>query len=495
MTCPCRRPHTNSLRFAGNLAGIALYLSAIMLSGCTTRALRRERLLAPAVAKGQYTRTIERIRKQGSELYGNLNRFLYWYDLGLLFHYDEQFDSSRTCFARASQVTEELFARSVTNEALSLITNDNIRPYRPRRYEHILLHQFLAFSYLVDNELEEALVEARKTQQVVKSYHDRRIPGRAPYAGDAMADYLASLMYESSGETDNAAISMFQAVSHYRMGPLSLSPQIASQARDLLWCADRLDDIDSLGLEHPDSTALRPPCAAPTEIVLVGYAGLAPVVGETVFWGSYIVGLSLTLHYRNPAGDTLLIVLPAPPLPESEIKKLNAGEKTKAGTSFFVKFSIPAFKPRSSQTTRFVCFADSSKTPIGSVVIDDIGALIAHELDEERPVTLTRTALRVVLRTLAVQKAKAEMTTANPALNLLVHVGGDIAQGQLEKADTRSCFLLPQSIQAVRIPVKPGEHFVHAQALDAAGNVLHERNWTVPVSQGQRTYVFFPCIE
>ena len=62
------------------------------------------------------------------KLYGKKNLFLYHMDIGALYHYAGVYDSSTNHLLQAADIFDDLFARSITNEAAAIMTNDNIRP-------------------------------------------------------------------------------------------------------------------------------------------------------------------------------------------------------------------------------------------------------------------------------------------------------------------------------------------------------------------------------
>jgi hypothetical protein len=109
--------------------------------------------------------------------------------------------------------------------------------------------------------------------------------------------------------------------------------------------------------------------------------------------------------------------------------------------------------------------------------------------------TITRTAIRVVLRTIAAQAAKKAMETDNALFNLFTIIGTDIAQDQMEKADLRIGLFLPNSIQMTRIPVEPGSHEVTVAAEGDSGTVKVFNFGSVPVKKGEKKFIFVPAVK
>lgn len=475
-----------------------IVISAMLLT-CTTKSAKRIELLTKESGKENYTKTIKSIRKN-PELYGNLNQVLYWYDLGVLFHYTGQYDTSLYHFEQAEKVIDELFTRSVTNEIASIMTNDNVRPYRAKRYEQILMHQLMALDYCEKDLPDEALVEARKVQLVFDRFLSQD-KGTDKYNDDGMAHYLASILYDMQGEDDEAAISLYKSVKAYNNGPVPLPDDVRDLAYYRFIRQGREDDIGELGLQTAREQNRVPGLyddPRQSEIILVGYVGKGPLLQESIFWGTYVVDGLLVVYYRNPYGDTVALTMPAPSIPEEERKKDKEG-KTKSGSTFHIKFAVPSFVPRESSADYFtVVVKDSSaetSTPMRSTILTNTEYLLQRDMDDNQLKTVARTALRVVLRTVAQQKAKKELATGQPLLNLLVNVGTDILADQLEKADTRLCFFLPRTVQIVRIPVTPGIHSVESSVVDKKGYVVDQKIWnTVIVKEGEKKFLIYPAL-
>ncbi|MDD5674967.1 MAG: hypothetical protein PHC61_12425 [Chitinivibrionales bacterium] len=469
-------------------------LCAVLALSCST-SLQRVKLLGNTVSQGNYLKAIADIRNS-KKLYGDKNRLLYYMDQGVLFHYAGLYDSSNAMLETSEQIIDDLYARSITNEAASLLTNDNIRPYRGRRYERVLLHEYMACNYLGKNQFDESLVETRKMQVIFDENAAKDKAESKKYEQDGMANYISSLVYDAQGENDNALISLFQSVKAYQKLGFNVPISLNDIAYYRLQQGDRAEDLKLLNLKPVEpANKIEVLNNKNGEVVFVGYAGKSPTIGETEFSGTYIIGGLIHGSYRDPSGNVAQVILPAPPLPESEIKKLENNEKTKAGTTFHIKFSLPAFVATPSQTAYFTVSIDG-KPEVKSDLISDNDTYLRNDIADNFNVTLLRTAVRVVIRTLLAQKAKEKMETSSPLANVLLNVGTDIAADQLEKADTRVCFLFPKTVQLARLACAPGTHHLEICARTATGAILTKKSIdNVTISRGgQKQFVFYPSL-
>jgi hypothetical protein len=61
----------------------------------------------------------------------------------------------------------------------------------------------------------------------------------------------------------------------------------------------------------------------------------------------------------------------------------------------------------------------------------------------------------------------------------------------MEKADTRMCLFMPQSVHMVRIPVEPGKHTVSLNVYDKNGIVIGKNEFKdVQVGRGDKKVLF-----
>ena len=470
---------------------VLLVTCAAFLASCTGGAALRFEKLAGATANDDYLSAISTIQHHGKKLYGKTNAYLYYMDIGVLFHYAGRYDSSNVYLLKANDIFNDLFARSVTNEAASFLINDNVRPYRSRPYELVMLHQFIALNFLAKGNADEALVESRQADLLMQELQRKDKRGVA-YSTDGMFHYISSIAYDEAGKTDDAMISLYQAVEAFKKGPVALPGPIKDYSCYMLQKNDRAEDVKRLEIsaETPQDQVAGLDNGK-SEIVVVGYAGRGPVLREDNWWGTFILGGGLLMNHTAPDGHVETMNMVAPLLPEKEWEKAAHGQKTAAGTTFHVSFSLPGERILPSETKYFTVSGPAVTSPVTTVTINDFDLQAAKNLDDTRVATLGRTAVRVVLRTIAAQQAKKKMETKSPIANLLIGLGTDFLADQLEHADTRSCFLLPKTIQIARIPVAPGTYVIETAAHNGAGAVIGTKTFeSVEVKQGEKKFVF-----
>lgn len=470
---------------------IPVFAAILAVTSCTTKSMLRLEKLSASTLENDFLPTIAAIKKS-PKLYGNNNLFLYTMDIGILYHYAGVYDSSIVYLQKGATIFDDLFARSVTNEAASIMVNDNIRPYRSKPYELSMLHQVLASDYFAIDNVDDALVEAKRAQLLFDEW-SRKDKKDKKYTSDASLQYLTSILYDAADETSDAMIALFDAVRAFEKSSIALPQELQDYAYAMLQLNDRQSDVDLLGLSSDKQPEQVPGVKnGASEIVFIGYAGRAPALVESAWSGTWVKDGVMVLHHRGPNGEDETMTLPAPGLPVSELRKAENGQRTESGTTFHVKFALPALQTFPSITSSFSVSCAGKTGIYTSYVINDIEKQAKRYLEDTRATTLTRTIARVVLRTITAEKAKSRMQTSSGMANLLLNVGTDLLADQLEKADTRSCFLLPKTVQIARIPVEPGTYSVDVAARGADKSVISTKTFSsITVKPHQKKIIFY----
>jgi uncharacterized protein len=465
---------------------LSILLSCFFLPSCTSKAMQRQKVLDKPL-DDNYLARIESIRKDQKKLYGDgvTNAFLFNMDIGVLFHYAEMYDSSNVYLIEAEAIFDDLFTKSVTNEAAAVLTNDNVRPYRSKPYELTVLHQLTALNFMAMGKFDEALVETRKMQIYFNEW-ERVGAADKKYHTDGMFHLFSALAYERAGEADNSLISTYQSAAAYKKGPVPLAAEVEGFAYDRLTAGDREGDVTELGLKPNNGPNKWSAKMGEAEIVIVGYAGKGPKMVEQNWSGTLTPGgnLFISTPSKTEKGKNVTFTTLSPAFPPSH------SGKVKAGVIHHVKISLPELVTAYSRVDRFSATLNGGAQVYWSAEVNDIDKQAAKALTDDFGIIVARTALRAVIRTIASEQIQ-KTDTGNPGLNLLKNVGTAIAADQMEKADVRMCFMLPQKIIVTRIPVQPGTHSVQMQVHDKTGGVIGRKSFdNIEVKKGEKKVLF-----
>ncbi|MEZ4813844.1 MAG: hypothetical protein R3A80_01385 [Bdellovibrionota bacterium] len=144
---------------------------------------------------------------------GRQNKLLYNLDAGTSYFNAGKFDLAIPHYLEAVKFWESKDYTSITEEAAKFAISENLKTYVGEDYERVLIHVFLALSYAGEEKLEDAQVEARRIDELLKQMRDKE---KKQYTESAFARWLSALMWESSGEWDSARIDYESA---YKIDP------------------------------------------------------------------------------------------------------------------------------------------------------------------------------------------------------------------------------------------------------------------------------------
>jgi hypothetical protein len=426
---------------------LAAALSLFLLSCASSAEFYRE--VEEYTAQGKYALAIERVKQNQP---GDKNTVLHNLDLGLLYHYAGESDSSTHYFFVAEKEIEDLYTKSVSLTALSFLLNDNVLPYEGEDFEKVLINVFLALNYAEQGLADDALVEARKVDLKLREY-TRQYEGKNTYQEDAFIRYIAGVLYESGGEVNDAFISYRKAYDSYQTYAIAygtpvppfLLDDLVRTATLLSLTEEKNMYLELGGRKYEGNDRDR------GSVVVVAYAGKGPIKEEQ---------------------------RPTVSIPDS------------SGTLHTFQIALPRFRPRHRGGRSYdVTVASSGDTAtIRTIVAEDITAIAGKALDDRLGLIYLKSGGRAVLKFLAAEKAKSEMKkdSHSKVQNVLGSIAIDLFVGATEQADIRTWRTLPGEIQLARVHLPPGRHTVSVRSSDG-GYTLREE--MVVVHAGKTTFV------
>lgn len=439
------------------LPALSLFLSSCGISTGFYKSLDAD------VATGDYGDALETVRDH-REAYGDKSSVLYHLDMGLLHHYAGQTDSSTAYLLAAEREIEELYTKSISLEAMSLLLNDNVLPYEGEDFEKVLVNVFLALNFAEKGEEDEAVVEARKVDLKLREYA-RQYEGKNAYQEDAFARYLAGVLYESNGEINDAFISYRKAHEAYE----AYATRFGTTAPDCL-----LDDLvrtaeqlgfteDALHYQELGGKAFNRSGLPAGSLVVITYAGLSPLKTEV----------------RSSVS-----------IPDDD------------GTIHTFQIALPKFTPRyaGSRTYAVNVRRDRDSLVVGSAVTqvaEDVTAIASRVLDDRLALVYLKSGGRALLKFLAAEKAKAAIKksgggnesgerSGNTLANILGSLALDIVIGATEQADVRTWRTLPAQFQMSRLMLQPGTYSVGVESSDGGYSLPAE---AVTIRAGKTTFL------
>lgn len=426
-------------------AALSLFLAACVTPEALLRGIDR------SLAEGNHLEAIQTI--QGSkELYGEKNTVLYLLDLGLVFHYAGEPDSSIFYLLQAERAIEELYTKSISQQVLSFVLYDNILPYEGEDHEKVLINLFLALNFAKIGMIDDALVEARKADVKLREY-SRRYEETNTYKEDAFIRYMTGALYETAGDINDAFIAYRNAFAAYQQ----YEQHYATPAPSFL-----LDDlVRTATLIGFDEEAKR----------FVKLGGRPFDRAKTRSEGSVLV---ITYVGQGPV--------------KQEVKPV-VSIADSAGTLHTFQIALPKFVLRyfGGRDYRIKLAGEVDTVHARAETAENITAIASTALEERLTLTYLKAGGRAVLKFLAAERAKADLKKhESKRANVLGSIAIDLLVGATEQADTRTWRTLPAEIRLARVAVPAGNYTCSVRTADGRV-VLNEQ--AVMVRPGKTTFV------
>ncbi|MFO7653708.1 MAG: hypothetical protein R6X25_07765 [Candidatus Krumholzibacteriia bacterium] len=452
------------------LAG-AVAAALLMGSGCATYTARMADL-RPELAAGDFEGALATLedRQGGKEM------LLYWLERGLVLHYADRWQESNEAFAAAERTGEELYSRSLSEAALSLVTSDESISYRARPFEMAMIPYYRAMNYVYLGERESALVEARKASLLMARYVDASVQGLDGEAVDALERtrndpfllYLSGMLYDWDGELNDAFIAYRNAAAAYAAGAELLSVEIPpTLATDLDRTAARLGfaaDLEQIRAAHPEvfAAAARDPAAAAWpaghgQVVLLLETSYVPQKTQT--------RVDVPIFKGEAYGDT-----------DRRAAEMAAGLHDMRGyvkgrdVAYWLAITLPELPQQAGDIHGARVSATAAGAHVRTCRAANLEAMTRITFAAEYGKVLVKTIARGLTKYLATR----QVARSESWLGTVVNIVG----AATERADTRAWLTLPRTIDIARLTLPAGSYDLEVELVDAAGRSLGRH--TVP---------------
>ncbi len=424
-------------------------LIAVIAAGCgavATRTKFYEPITADFTA-GKYSLAAGNFDKVK---FDRKDRFLHYLDSGILYHYASNFDSSNARLTSAENSAEELFTKSITRAATSMLLNDNILEYAGEDYEILYANLLKALNYLELGQFDGAFVEVRRANLKLglleQKYSDaaRVLNGDIPKDGsklrpnyeagdvrfnnDAFARYLSMHMYAAEGKWDDARIDYFMLL-------------------DAFWGQPNIYDFEMPEMNYyADTNAV---------LSVVGLIGLGPVKE------------AMNLRIRTDKDLGLVQILYDDPENEgAEYGHLLLPVEE----DYYFKFAIPKIVDRPSKIASIRVW--SGNKLLGELsLLEDVGRIARETFEAKKTLIYLRSVVRAVAKGLATHQMKKKADTGGIGgwlKKAAIDAGSDIS----ENADLRCARFLPGRIFMSDIAIPPGTYNLAVEFLGADGGII-----------------------
>jgi len=286
--------------------------------------------------------------------------------------------------------------------------NEGAANYTGEGYERVTLHAGLALAYLASGQVSDMMVEVRRADALLVSEEEFY---DKRYGAGGLAHFLSAVGYELMGQSDDAYID------YKRLEEKGLGSELTGRSLERL--ARALDrDEHQLWLETYGPGTPLPEGAA--SIVVIAGVGYGPYKAEST--------LDIPTH------DGLF------------------------------QMSVPGYFQRQQPISSLELDAGHGH-PVETVIIEDVARVASENLEDRLGWIAIRSGLRGAVKLGMTDALEDEHGVGG-------RLAGDLFMFLTERADLRAWRTLPDTWQAGRLWVQPGEHQLRLSALGGESRVL-----------------------
>jgi hypothetical protein len=429
-----------------------------LLAGCGPSVNRY--LLIDASLRANDPKGADAVVQKAEKEYGEKSLVLYGMDRGMLLQLAGDYQQSNIVLEQAEEELDRLYTRKIRTETLAFMTNDTALPYEGDPFEQVLINVLKALNYTALGQWQDALVEARRIDHRLNVLSDRTTDKNA-YREDGFARYLSGILYESTGDVNNAFIAYRNAYETFETTRAWAHTTVPHQLRvDLLRTAEALHFTQELAEYRrlfPDTKwETSQSLQQLAQVIVISYNGRAPRKEDQ------FLDLPISL-------DALQLVLLNRGILQSNRQSNRGMDTVLYGLSGrVVRVALPRLAPQKTQVPvdRVSLIPDNgTRVTVNTELVHNVTSLADKALSERMAgitvKALSRAATKFALAegtTRAAQQAAGK--DAGPWVGLLVGLMTKGLAVASEEVDKRSWQTLPDEIHLARVWISPGRYQV-----------------------------------
>ena len=409
---------------------------------------------------------------------------------GLLLFYAGDHELSNVRLGFADLRIDDLYTKSISRAALSLVTSDLILRFEPRGIETFLVNYYRALNYDYLHEPEEAWVEWRRLAFKLQFSREH---GDQAYIDPPFFNYVVGLGLEAD-DRNEAYIAFRLSEAAYRNQDMLPPPELIDDLIRLagrLGFSDHIDAYQRLYSDHID----RDSTTAYTrhnsiqdvgEVVILVEDGLVAPIGEVLAYVPILKRRADRLR-EDDENDGLRIEMAEMLAQEYAVGRyaeVTPSHADKAEIAYVLPLAFPVYG-QGEPAFRSLRASVGSQSAFGRVVLD-VSSLQEAAFNDRLLRIYAKTIARALIKYAASEALEAEAKekhgeTAGDVVGFLTNIVNVVT----ERADTRSWLGLPDRIWMARFLVPLGVHDVRIILEDQEVVPLE----SLEIRAGERTIV------
>lgn len=380
----------------------------------------------------------------------NRNELLYCLEKGKIAYLKGDYKLSNELFNKADLLIEDHKVNKV-GAVLGVLANPEKTTYKSEDFEKVAIHYYKAMNYIFLNLYDDALVEAKRINLQLQEINDSYPAGKKNrYTTDAFTLTLQGLLYETTGNVNDAFISYRNAVELYEQNegsyfgvniPTQLKKDLINTAHQLGFRDEELRYSELFNLKYEaKSTDFK------GEVIVFWENGLVPYKSQTYFTFTALPGNNN--GFVNIQNEELGLNFPVPTSNNSNSGKFS-------DISVF-NIAFPKYEDRIPYfTSGKVVLNNNVSKDYRLELIEDYKTIAFQTLKDRTVREIGKIALRVAAKKIS------ENIVRNQNENLGAVLG--ILNALNEKTDTRNWQTLPNKIYYTRIPLNKEDNILKVE--------------------------------
>jgi len=446
-------------------ASALLAASLMALAGCASHASTMY-----GVRDALQSNDLDEARARLADAGRGTDDLLFALEDGLLLHYAGDPELSNARFEFVDLRVDDLYTKSISRTALSLVTSDLVLRFEPRGIENFLVNYYRALNYLRMWEPEEAWVEWRRLASKLRFSRDH---GDALYLDPPFFNQLVGLGLEWD-DPGNAYVSMRLAEAGYLDQGLAPPPDLIDDLLRLATALGFVEDLDVYRNRYGDRALSSfesrydqahddtPQTEHLGEIVLLVEEGLVAPIEELQVYLPITEERAERAVKGNRGAQLQLAEVLAREYSAGRYKGAKKSYSRDREIAYVLPMSFPVFGVGEPAFDRLsaVAGSEAATARIALRVTDLQRMAFADRLLGIYAKTIGRALIKYIAAAKLEEEAEEEGgETAGDVVGFLANV----VNVATERADTRAWLGLPHRVWMTRLRVAPGQHSVQLQ--------------------------------
>ncbi len=457
------------------ILSLIVLLPLLMLTSCATY-YQQNIKFQTSVANGELPKAKELLESDKGKT--GKNRVLYLFNKGWLNWMMNENTESNTALEEADKMIEDQ-QKNYGLEALALITNPNVKPYKPEDFEVVLVNYFKALNYLNIGKYSDALVEVRRVNEKLNQLNDKYPDHKNRYQDDAFAHIVMGLIYDANYEYNDAFVAYRNALNVYENSyKTNFNIQVPEQLKwDLMRAAYRTGFNEELRFyEQKFNLKYESKPNDGGELVFFWHNGFGPVKSE---WSINFTKTSSNNGFVTFANEQYGMSFPI------YIGDKSDNEKSGFSKLSFLRIAFPKYLERKPIFTTADITTNGKIYPLQFA--QDINGIAFKTLNDRMLREMGNAILRLATKKALEAAARKENENLGSAIS--------IVNALTEKTDTRNWQTLPYSISYTRIPLAVGENNIDFSAYSSKNSESKKETFKFNAVKGKTIFYTYSSFE